>query len=376
MPAYSGHDRVPLLDQNPDEIEKGKFWQEIDGDMDGNANRVYDGDMKKVYNGHLPETRVQLFPEPLSQHPSTSSGSSSLTTSKAKQFPKERRKAVIAFFLMAFGFICNSISIVLTHQKVPDRNLHPPLPDISLDNITKHRWLNDVADILVILLLLSSICLIVLHRHRWILGRRVFIILSILYGMRSVTMYATVLPLANDHVYCSPKINTTSTFGQTVLIITQEVLKLIAAGGLPITGKKTLCGDYIFSGHTIILMMGYLLVNEYMPKTKRLTPLHWISWVTAWVGMICLLVSHGHYTVDVLIAYFATTRLFWMYHTFSNNAELQRRSSSNSLSEVWWFPLFKYFEGSVKGQVPKEYAIPRIKGRRRTACNNRKAFLE
>lgn len=45
MPAYSGHDRVPLLDQNPDEIEKGKFWQEIDGDMDGNANRVYDGDM-------------------------------------------------------------------------------------------------------------------------------------------------------------------------------------------------------------------------------------------------------------------------------------------------------------------------------------------
>lgn len=48
--------------------------------------------------------------------------------------------------------------------------------------------------------------------------------------MRSVTMYATVLPLANDHVYCSPKINTTSTFGQTVLIITQEVLKLIAAG--------------------------------------------------------------------------------------------------------------------------------------------------
>jgi shingomyelin synthase len=75
-------------------------------------------------------------------------------------------------------------------------------------------------------------------------------------------MYATVLPLANDHVYCSPKINTTSTFGQTVLIITEEVIKLIAAGGLPITGKKTMCGDYIFSGHTIIVMMAYLLMRE------------------------------------------------------------------------------------------------------------------
>jgi shingomyelin synthase len=77
-------------------------------------------------------------------------------------------------------------------------------------------------------------------------------------------MYATVLPLANNHVYCSPKINTTSTFGQTVLIVTEEVIKLIGAGGLGFTGKKTMCGDYIYSGHTIILMLSYLLINECM----------------------------------------------------------------------------------------------------------------
>lgn len=43
---------------------------------------------------------------------------------------------------------------------------------------------------------------------------------------------------------------------------TKEVLKLFAAGGLGFMGKKTLCGDYIFSGHTIIFMMTYLLIRE------------------------------------------------------------------------------------------------------------------
>lgn len=116
-------------------------------------------------------------------------------------------------------------------------------------------------------------------------------------------------------------------------------------------------------------MMGYLLVNECkdqllqvlanycdkeiffvlidMPKTKRLTPLHWISWVTAWVGMICLLVSHGHYTVDVLIAYFATTRLFWMYHTFSNNAELQvgKFILLHNFCQLITVPMHNYYRG-------------------------------
>jgi len=99
---------------------------------------------------------------------------------------------------------------------------------------------------------------------RWIVCRRVFVIVGILYSMRSITMYATVLPLANTHVYCSPKINTTLSFGQTALSVTKEVVKLILAGGLPITGKKTMCGDYIYSGHTIVFMLTYLLIRECM----------------------------------------------------------------------------------------------------------------
>lgn len=82
------------------------------------------------------------------------------------KFPKEKRKLFLAFLAMVFSFVLNDISIVLTHQKVPDKSLHPPLPDFALDNITKIRWLNDVADILVVLSIIMSAVMIILHRHR------------------------------------------------------------------------------------------------------------------------------------------------------------------------------------------------------------------
>lgn len=36
-----------------------------------------------------------------------------------------------------------------------------------------------------------------------------------------------------------------------------------------------------------------------------------------------VLVAHGHYTVDVLIAYYVTTRLWYIYHTLASNPNLK-----------------------------------------------------
>lgn len=36
-----------------------------------------------------------------------------------------------------------------------------------------------------------------------------------------------------------------------------------------------------------------------------------------------VLISHGHYTVDVLIAYYVTTRLWNIYHTMANTPQLK-----------------------------------------------------
>lgn len=56
---------------------------------------------------------------------------------------------------------------------------------------------------------------------------------------------------------------------------------------------------------------------------KKLYLVHWLYWLMAVVGVIMVQLAHGHYTVDILIAYFITTRLFWLYHTLANNASLK-----------------------------------------------------
>lgn len=146
--------------------------------------------------------------------------------------------------------------------------------------------------------------------------------------------------------------------------------------GLSINGQHVYCGDYIYSGHTVILTVSSLLIQEYTPQKWR--PLHWLSWTITFFGVVFVMLAHGHYTVDVLIAYYVTTRIFWMYHTMANNTLLkvwfiiisqsfkiilifiiqQQNGPSNYLARLWWFRIFSYFERNVGGVVPRRYEWP------------------
>ena len=132
---------------------------------------------------------------------------------------------MISYFLMHF--------LALTHDRVPDRNLIPPLPDAILDSLTPHPELMHLPDVLVMITLFIGLILLLLHQHRWILARRMFFIVGVLYLMRSITMYVTVLPVANHTVYCAPKMNSTSP-----TVILSRVFELIYGGGMQISGES------------------------------------------------------------------------------------------------------------------------------------------
>ena len=98
------------------------------------------------------------------------------------------------------------------------------------------------------------------YDFRFIVLRRVFLLVGLHYYYRSITMFLTVLPVADVSYrenYCMPPSNDT-----TPAVIAQRVIKLLSGMGLAINGKHVYCGDYIYSGHTMTLIMGYLVIKH------------------------------------------------------------------------------------------------------------------
>jgi len=262
--------------------------------------------------------------------------------------PLEPLKTFLSFLWLWSGFIATTTSLALTHERVPDI---APLPDALLDNIQYQRWGLDLSEILLVVSSLLGAVVVFSHSHRLVILRRVWLILGILYYYRALTMFITVLPKPDETYICAPKTDSISTMD-----VIKRVVQLLSGGGLSINGKHVYCGDYIFSGHTMTLTMGYLTIKQYSPR--RFTVLHWVSFLISSIGVASLVVARGHYSIDVVLAYFVTTRLWWIYHAMATHHDLKLNNDNNIFSGTWWFWIFWYFERNVPLQLPRHYSLP------------------
>jgi len=269
--------------------------------------------------------------------------------------PAEMHKTVIGALVLAGCFFLNTLSLVLTHQRQPDRNTTKPLPDLVMDNLPFPVFDDGlyIAEVMIMVSTISSIAVMTLHRFRWIIFRRIFFIMSILYFLRAITMYVTVFPEASYTYYCSPKFSPA-----TALDVLLGTFKVLSGFGLSINGEHTYCGDYMYSGHTVILVTAALIIQEYSPRSSwHWKVVHGFYWIMAIIGILLVLSARGHYTIDILVAYYITTRLWWIYHTLANNRDF-RRAEGNFINRVWWFRAFEWMEGNVKRNIPYHYSIP------------------
>ncbi len=271
--------------------------------------------------------------------------------SEDEPIPVELCKTFVAFLFLFGGGVATTLALALVHERVPTAD--PPLPDLFLNNVDYQAWGLDVSEIIIMAACFSTLVLMLAHASRTVVLRRVFFLGGLHYYYRAVTMYVTVLPKPNEHYKCAPKAGD----DLTVLMVLHRVVKLLSGFGLSINGDHVYCGDYIYSGHTMTLVMTYLIVHQYSPRRWYL--LHWASWCLAAFGVMVLLMARGHYSVDVVLAYWITTRLWWVYHTLANNPSLIRRENKeNFLNRFWWWPIFNYLEGNVGRPLPKRYSWP------------------
>eukprot|EP00095_Tigriopus_kingsejongensis_P007495 maker-scaffold580_size130538-snap-gene-0.32 protein:Tk07495 transcript:maker-scaffold580_size130538-snap-gene-0.32-mRNA-1 annotation:"phosphatidylcholine:ceramide cholinephosphotransferase 2-like isoform x6" len=267
----------------------------------------------------------------------------------ALEIPAEPLKTLFAFVFLFLAWVATTTSLALTHERVPNI---PPLPDVFLDNVQYQSWGLDASEIVIMIATASAFALALFHQHRFIVLRRIFFLAGIHYFYRAVTFYITVLPKADPKYPCAPKLGHI-----TFVEIAQRVLKLLSGMGLSINGSHIYCGDYVYSGHTMTLLMTYLVISEYSPRSWFV--LRWISLSTTIAGVVTLLFARGHYSIDVVIAYWITTRLWWIYHTMADNQHvIHAENSSNRLTKFWWWYVFAYLEGNVRRPLPKGYNWP------------------
>jgi len=266
-------------------------------------------------------------------------------------FPDEPIKTLISFIFLIFGFLFTTFSLALTHDRVPD---YDPLPDIVLDNTTYHQWGLKASEIIIVISIVIAFIIVILHTHRMIVLRRVFFILGLLYFYRGCTMFVTVLPVSDKNYECAPQLNHTISF----LELISRVATIVSGGGLSMNGKQIYCGDFIFSGHTMVLMMTFFVVREYSPRSKRFLVFHFFSLALSITGVAMLLISRGHYSIDCLVAYWITSRVWWTYHTLANTSQLQLKGSHNHMDNIWWWYWLKYAESNIPEQLPRHYSLP------------------
>lgn len=67
---------------------------------------------------------------------------------------------------MVANFILTTTSLALVHERVPDKDKDPPLPDVFHDNVPAITWTLDISEIIIMISVNITIIVIILHQHR------------------------------------------------------------------------------------------------------------------------------------------------------------------------------------------------------------------
>jgi len=256
---------------------------------------------------------------------------------------------VALMYGMAVSWL-TALVMTVVHDRVPDMAKYPPLPDIILDNVPHIPWAFEMTELTGMTLMAIWILMIMFHKHRFIIARRFFAIAGTIFLLRCVTMLITSLSVPGVHLDCKPR-----PYGSWANRLRNAYI-IWSGAGLSVQGVRT-CGDYMFSGHTVSLTLLNFFITEY--TSRRIYFLHTFTWLCNCFGVFFILAAHEHYSIDVFVAFYITSRLFLYYHTLVNNRAVSKYQESFDAKRTWfYFPLFSFFEQNIEGRIPNVFELP------------------
>lgn len=334
MSSYPKEDMVVCLEVGDGVVPIANADPKILAETSGNADRVLDEILSKEDEGEVRRVHLLTREDIIRQVESPDTKSKSLW------------KLAIAFGYCCFSLLLTAFTMVIVHDRVPDMKTYPPLPDIVLDNLPLIPWAFQSCELIAVVLNTIWFTILFFHKHRVVIMRRMFSLVGTVFLLRCVTMMITSLSVPGVHLECRAK-----SYGSLSAKMWQAYY-IWSRLGMSIRGVRT-CGDYMFSGHTTAITLLNHLITEYTPDTWH--GLHTITWVLNLFGIFFILAGHEHYSIDVFIAFYISSRMFLYYHAYAYNH--YNLTSHDGRMRIW-FPLGWFFEAGGHGRVPNEFEFP------------------
>uniref|UniRef100_A0A0N5BJ40 PAP2_C domain-containing protein n=1 Tax=Strongyloides papillosus TaxID=174720 RepID=A0A0N5BJ40_STREA len=243
------------------------------------------------------------------------------------------KKVFLAFFILIFGWVLNNVVLAYVHDRVPLDQ--PPLPDIFFELFPEIPGAIEITEIIMLFIVISAIIVMVFHKYRWVVLRRVFCCAGISYIFRAICIFMLQVPVPSKNTYCAPQMES------SLSNIINRVISTFWSAGIEALRPRVLCGDLIVSGHTICLITGLQALKLYSPK-KLLFLLSFYKIATL-IAILAILIARKHYTIDVFLGYVVATNVFRTYHSLAysyHRNELYENLHSESIIK----PLVIYFE--------------------------------
>ncbi|KNC50609.1 SMS-3 protein [Thecamonas trahens ATCC 50062] len=200
--------------------------------------------------------------------------------------PKRSVVAALCVYMAASFALIHTMNYV--HYHLPEQ---PPLPDLGHEYIPMLRPEN-LGDYPMFV----SVFVVVYlggYRHRsqfYKIVTRMWITQTALYILRIFTISMTNLPVTDNH--CRYSREEISSFWLNTM------------NGLATMGLANVhCGDLLFSGHSIMIVIFWQITHTYFPQYRGL---NWLVTFCTLMAFFFIVATRSHYTVDVIIGWFAT----------------------------------------------------------------------
>lgn len=273
-----------------------------------------------------------------------------------------KRVAAAFMYFMTISFVMCFVSSITWFRNpkvtpLPDliHDLVPPLTDTKVPYMGG-LTLNAFPEMIIGVIVGITVIFIAASKHRSFILRRVFVIYASLMALRCVCILITSLP--DPHPAC--QVATPGTHEIAALDLRELVVRALVLF-VPV-GDHFTCGDMVFSGHTMLLMICGMVWHTYYKMVPGVFVINWVKiaiWSLIFLGLFLIVATRLHYTLDVFLAIFLTLTTWGAYHRIAHDVATGHRFVS-----VWMFdgmfvyPAIEWLEGDNPGAGINPSGVP------------------